>query len=180
MQHWSLSVISHKQLANATPATFVGAVLFCLSLFSGPIQAQTPLLANPSKLGSSSQSPFAQQPAFLEVDQAFSFFISLDGADTISVHWTIAPGYYLYADKFNFAISDPETLRTALIPVLPTGVKHEDEFFGEVIVYFGQARAVLRLPDDSAEQFTLAVGFQGCAEAGLCYPPTQRSVDITR
>jgi len=175
-----LSVISHKTLASAPPARFVGMVLFCLSLMSGLTQAQTPLLGNSSALGSSAQSPFSQQPAFLEVDQAFAFFISLDGPDTISVHWTIAPGYYLYADKFNFAISDPEATRTALIPILPAGVKHEDEFFGEVTVYFGQARAVLRLPDDSAEQFTLVVGFQGCAEAGLCYPPTQRNVDITR
>jgi thiol:disulfide interchange protein len=180
MQHWYLSVISHKKLTSSPPATFVGVILFCLSLMSGPTQAQTPLLANPSATGSSAQSPFSQQPAFLDVDQAFAFFISLDGPDTISVHWTIAPGYYLYADKFNFAISGPEASRTALIPVLPAGVKHEYEFFGEVTVYFGQARAVLRLPDNSAEQFTLAVGFQGCAEAGLCYPPTQHNVDITR
>ena len=180
MQHWSLSAIRHKKLASAPPATFVGAILLYISLMSGPTQAQTPLLANPSATGSSAQSPFSQQPAFLDVDQAFAFFISLDGPDTISVHWTIAPGYYLYADKFNFAISGPEASRTALIPVLPAGVKHEDEFFGEVTVYFGQARAVLRLPDNSAEQFTLAVGFQGCAEAGLCYPPTQHNVDITR
>lgn len=180
MQHWYLSVISLKQLTSSPPATFVGVILFCLSLMSGPTQAQTPLLANPSAPGSSAQSPFSQQPAFLDVDQAFAFFISLDGPDTISVHWTIAPGYYLYADKFNFAISSPEASRTALIPVLPAGVKHEDEFFGEVTVYFGQAHAVLRLPNDNAEQFTLAVGFQGCAEAGLCYPPTQHNVDITR
>jgi thiol:disulfide interchange protein DsbD len=180
MQHWYLSVISHKKLTSSPPATFVGVIFFCLSLMSGPTQAQTPLLANPSATGSSAQSPFSQQPAFLDVDQAFAFFISLDGPDTISVHWTIAPGYYLYADKFNFAISGPEASRIALIPVLPAGVKHEDEFFGEVTVYFGQARAVLRLPDNSAEQFTLAVGFQGCAEAGLCYPPTQHNVDITR
>ena len=178
MQHWSLSVISHKKLASAPPAIIVGVILFCLSLMSGLIHAQTPLLANPSAPGSATQSPFSQQPAFLEVDQAFAFFISLDGPDTISVNWTIAPGYYLYADKFNFAISDPEALRTALSPVLPAGVIHEDEFFGVVTVYFGQARAVLKLPDDSPDEFTLAVGFQGCAEAGLCYPPTLRSVDI--
>jgi thiol:disulfide interchange protein len=36
------------------------------------------------------------------------------------------------------------------------------------------------MPDGSPDEFTLAVGFQGCAEAGLCYPPTLRSVDITR
>jgi thiol:disulfide interchange protein len=179
MQHWSLSVISHKTLASAPPATWVGAILLSISLMSaGLAHAQTPLLAIPSAPGSAAQSPFAQQPAFLEVDQAFAFFISLDGPDTISVHWTIAPGYYLYAEKFSFAISDPELASTVLIPVLPAGTKHEDEFFGEVTVYFGQTRAVLRLPDDSPDQFTLTIGFQGCAEAGLCYPPALRDVDI--
>jgi thiol:disulfide interchange protein DsbD len=178
MQHWSLSVIRHKKQAPALLAAIGGALLLCLSLMSLPVYAQNTLLATPPALGSAAQSPFAQRPAFLEVDQAFSFYISLDGPDTISVHWTIEPGYYLYADKFSFAISDPEPARTALIPILPAGTKHEDEFFGEVTVYFGQTRAVLRLPDDSHDQFTLTIGFQGCAEAGLCYPPTLRVVDI--
>lgn len=178
MQHWSLSVIRHKKLASVVLATIGGALLLCISLMSLPAYAQNPLSANPPALGSAAQSPFAQQPAFLEVDQAFSFYISLDSPDTISVHWTIEPGYYLYAEKFSFAISDPEPARTALIPVLPAGTKYEDEFFGEVTVYFGQTRAVLRLPDDSPDQFTLTIGFQGCAEAGLCYPPTLRIVDI--
>jgi len=178
MQHWSLSVIRRKKLASGKLSTIGGALLLCINLMSMPVSAQNPLLANPPALGSAAQSPFAQQPAFLEVDQAFSFYISLDGPDSISVHWTIAPGYYLYADKFSFAISDPEALRTALIPILPAGTEHKDEFFGEVTVYFGQTRAVLRLPDDSPDQFTLTIGFQGCAEAGLCYPPTLRVVDI--
>lgn len=177
MQHWSLNAIRHKKLA---PAVIVGTFLLFISLLPWPAHAQTPLTALPSALGSSAQSPFSQQPAFLEVDQAFTFFISLDGPDAISVHWTIAPGYYLYADKFSFQISEPEAISAALIPVLPAGVEHEDEFFGEVTVYFGQTRVMLELPDQTPDRFTLLVGFQGCAEAGLCYPPTLRNVDITQ
>lgn len=180
MQHWSLSVIRHKKTALARPATIAGALLLGLCLLALPVYAQNPFVATPPALGSSAQNPFAQQPAFLEVDQAFSFYISLDGPDTISVHWTIAPGYYLYADKFIFTISDPEPVRTALIPMLPAGVKHEDEFFGEVSVYYTQTRATLNLPDEMPDQFTLSIGFQGCAEAGLCYPPTIRVADISQ
>ncbi|MBU2097152.1 MAG: hypothetical protein KKD00_00175 [Gammaproteobacteria bacterium] len=126
------------------------------------------------------QSPFNTTPAFLDVDQAFSFYISLDDTDSISVHWTIAPGYYLYADKFSFRITEPEDISGTLIPVMPAGTAHEDEFFGKTTVYYQQTRSSLRLPEDSPERFFLEIGFQGCAEAGLCYPPAVRRVEITQ
>ncbi|MDP2091512.1 MAG: protein-disulfide reductase DsbD family protein, partial [Pseudohongiella sp.] len=138
------------------------------------------LAQSPFSASTSTPNVLSQQAAFLDVDQAFSFYISLDDTDRISVHWTIAPGYYLYADKFSFGIIEPEDLVTTLIPVLPAGIKHEDEYFGEVSVYYEQTRAMLKLPDGSPQQFTLSIGFQGCAEAGLCYPPTKRDVEITQ
>lgn len=175
MQHWSLSVIKPDRRSHRLPAYLAGMFALCFTWLSSPGMAQ-----NPFSPGLSAQNPLSQQPAFLDVDQAFSFYISLDGPDSISVHWTIAPGYYLYADKFSFGITAPANLVTTLIPVLPAGVKTEDEFFGEVSVYYEKTRAVLKLPEKSPEQFTLTIGFQGCAEAGLCYPPTRRDVDITQ
>ncbi|MDP2285182.1 MAG: protein-disulfide reductase DsbD family protein [Pseudohongiella sp.] len=175
MQHWSLSVIKPDTHSHALPALMAGVLAFFLILLPSPGLAQSPFSAS-----TSSQSALTQQAAFLDVDQAFAFYISLDDTDRISVHWTIAPGYYLYADKFNFGITKPEDLVTTLIPVLPAGTKHEDEYFGEVSVYYEQTRAMLKLPDGSPPQFTLSIGFQGCAEAGLCYPPTKRDVEITQ
>ena len=126
------------------------------------------------------QSPFSTNPAFLEVDQAFSFYISLDDAENISVHWTIAPGYYLYADKFSFRITEPEDVSGTLIPVMPAGTAHEDEFFGKTTVYYQRTQSSLKLPEQIPERFSLEIGFQGCAEAGLCYPPAVRLVEITQ
>ncbi|MDO9476299.1 MAG: protein-disulfide reductase DsbD family protein [Pseudohongiella sp.] len=175
MQHWSLSVIKPDTYPHALPALIAGMLAFLLILLPSSGLAQSPFSAS-----TSTPNVLSQQAAFLDVDQAFSFYISLDDTDRISVHWTIAPGYYLYADKFSFGITEPEDLVTTLIPVLPAGIKHEDEYFGEVSVYYEQTRAMLKLPDGSPQQFTLSIGFQGCAEAGLCYPPTKRDVEITQ
>ncbi|MDO8907149.1 MAG: protein-disulfide reductase DsbD family protein [Pseudohongiella sp.] len=166
MQHWFLSAIRLKYNKHGIPGLFCGVLL----LFA----------VNLSQLPAMAQSPFDTTPAFLDVDQAFSFYISLDSSENVTVHWTIAPGYYLYADKFSFKITEPDEVSGTLIPVMPAGTPHEDEFFGKTSVYYQQTRSTLRLPIDSPERFLLEIGFQGCAEAGLCYPPAVRHVEITQ
>lgn len=166
MRLWFLSVIRPECKRRSNPGYISGLLL----LFA-VIVSHLPAVA---------QSPFNTTPAFLEVDQAFSFYISLDDRENISVHWTIAPGYYLYADKFSFKIVEPADISGTLIPVMPAGTPHEDEFFGKTSVYYRQTRSSLTLPEDSPERFLLEIGFQGCAEAGLCYPPAVRSVEITQ
>jgi thiol:disulfide interchange protein DsbD len=124
-------------------------------------------------------SPFGSSaPRFLDVDEAFSFYTSLDARDRISVHWSIAPEYYLYQDKFSFRIISPQTLAGELTAELPDGVNHNDEFFGDVVVYYGDLRTSVALPSAIDQPFVLEIGFQGCADAGLCYPPERRQVEI--
>jgi thiol:disulfide interchange protein len=166
MQHWFLSVIKPDLHGSRMPGTLSGFLLLLAASLLPPT--------------ASAQSPFSTAPAFLDVDQAFSFYISLDGSENISVHWTIAPGYYLYADKFSFKITEPEEISGTLIAVMPAGTPHEDEFFGRTSVYYQQTRSSLKLPEDSPNRFLLEIGFQGCAEAGLCYPPAVRHVEITQ
>jgi thiol:disulfide interchange protein DsbD len=159
--------------------------------FLSVIQADTPaarhsriallcLLIHSAALAQLPASPFANRPAFLDIDQAFRFYASLDSDEQISIHWDIEPGYYLYADKFSFRITEPDDIAGVLIPTMPAGTAHEDEFFGKVSVYYTQTRAQLQLPYDSPSEFTLEIGFQGCAEAGLCYPPTLKQLEILR
>lgn len=168
MRPWFLSAIKpdYRTTDKRIPVFFAGMLLL--------------LIASLTTSPSTAQSPFSSTPAFLDVDQAFSFYISLDDAENISVHWTIAPGYYLYADKFSFRITEPEDVSGTLIPVMPAGAAHEDEFFGKTTVYYQQTRSGLQLPEQSPDRFFLEIGFQGCAEAGLCYPPALRTVEITR
>lgn len=126
--------------------------------------------------GSSIFAP--SQPRFLDVDEAFRYYINLNSSEQISIHWEIAPGYYLYADKF--AISLPDTV-SAPSPEwhMPSGQPHVDEYFGAVDVFYDQVVLTINLPPSLAgKNTTLLLDFQGCADAGLCYPPEQREIDI--
>jgi len=103
---------------------------------------------------------------------------ALDG-QTIEIVFDIAKGYYLYRDKFRFAVDgDSVTLGT---PVFPKGKEHNDENFGKVEVFY--KNVAIRLPVErnaSGElPLKLNVTSQGCADAGVCYPPQMQTVAVT-
>ena len=116
---------------------------------------------------------------FVPVDEAFKpILIPVDG-NTVEVTFRITPGYYLYKDKISVkAISDNVQLGKL---DLPEGKLKYDEFFGESEVYFDDVFANLPLARATPEamQLELEVNFQGCAEGGLCYPPTTRLVSTS-
>lgn len=110
-----------------------------------------------------------QGSQFLPVEQAFVMdFRQQDdstGQAKLQVSFTIADGYYLYKDKFKFVGIDAAFFH----PQYPKGVMIKDEYFGESEVYFHQV--VLDIPlSQLGSEAMLKVRFQGCAEAGLCYP----------
>jgi thiol:disulfide interchange protein DsbD len=113
---------------------------------------------------------------FLPVDEAFKpILIPVDG-NTVDVTWQVAPGYYLYKDKISVkALSDNVQLGQL---DLPDGKFKFDEFFGESEVYFKDifARLPFARATPEAMELELEVNYQGCADAGLCYPPTTRVV----
>ena len=117
----------------------------------------------------SSAQPF-QQPTFLAVDQAFAVRADLVESGSARMRWDIAPGYYLYRHRFSVRV-DGVTIDDLRIPA---GQKKVDEFFGDVEVYYQFVE--LALPDEFLldEGAQLSVGYQGCADLGLCYPPEQR------
>lgn len=102
---------------------------------------------------------------------------ALDG-QTIEVSFEIAKGYYLYREKFRFAAEPPSvTLGT---PLLPKGKEKMDETFGKVEVYYKEV--VIRLPVERNSSgplpMTLIITSQGCADAGICYPPQKQSLSL--
>lgn len=120
--------------------------------------------------------PTLAQDDFLLPDQAFRVSGQADGPDAVLVRWEIADGYYLYANKFRF---QSKTLGIAAgNPTLPEAELKQDAFFGEVSIY--RNRAEIRLPivrDPGSEDIlTLEVTSQGCADAGLCYPPHRQTL----
>ncbi|MSQ92827.1 MAG: protein-disulfide reductase DsbD, partial [Gammaproteobacteria bacterium] len=114
---------------------------------------------------------------FLPVDQAFIFNASADGGAQISLDWQIAPGYYLYRHRVS---AKTATAGFTLGEIaMPPGQKKTDEFFGEVEVYHDTLNATVPVQrSGKASTLEVTVSYQGCAEAGLCYPPVTKIVAI--
>ena len=118
------------------------------------------------------------EPELLEPDKAFRFSAQLRDARTIEVNYRIAPGYYLYRDKFRFTVAPAGAkLGSAL---LPAGLKHRDEFFGEMEIYRGDLRVVLPLEFEAASPpaLVLTALSQGCADVGVCYVPHEQRAEL--
>ncbi|WP_296252845.1 protein-disulfide reductase DsbD [uncultured Stenotrophomonas sp.] len=112
----------------------------------------------------------------LPVDQAFALRAEALSRDRIELRWDIAPGYYLYHHRTSVK-AGPGFTAGAL--QMPQGEKKHDEFFGDVETYHRQLRAVLPgTADAGATSVTLEVRYQGCADAGVCYPPQKRNVEV--
>jgi len=113
-------------------------------------------------------SLFAGPSEFLDVDEAFKLKTEILD-DEIIVKFEIADKYYLYRKRFSFNATDA-TLSTAYIP---DGKKKVDEYLGDVEVYYHNLEISIPFTAQQKE-FTFSVEYQGCAEAGLCYPPEQK------
>jgi thiol:disulfide interchange protein DsbD len=116
---------------------------------------------------------------FLPPEKAFVLTATADGADRVRLDWVIAPGYYLYQSRLKF--SSPSSTATLGAPELPAGDTKNDEFFGKQVVYHHQltVRLAVARAAATALELPVTVTYQGCAEAGLCYPPQVRNLMIT-
>jgi len=116
-------------------------------------------------------------PEFLKPDQAFAVEVEADGPDTVRARWTIADRYYLYRDRMKFAIKGPGTLGTVN---LPAGKVKQDPYFGAMEVYYESVETRLPVQPGANGPTTvnLELSFQGCADAGLCYPPIKKTFTV--
>ncbi len=112
---------------------------------------------------------------FLDPNVAFKLAARAADDRTVEITFTVAPGYYLYREQFKF-VATGATLGT---PDIPKGKVKFDETFQKNLETH---RDVVRVsvPVQQAEpRFQLLVSNQGCADQGLCYPPTQRGVIVS-
>ena len=117
---------------------------------------------------------------FLPVDQAFEIQPLVRREDgMLEVSWRIAKDYYLYHDKLKFKPAAPASLKLGA-PVLPASLPYEDEHFGTVEIYRDRLVVQLPLDQDAKGPIRLSVSYQGCADAGLCYPPQTRTLETAR
>ncbi len=118
----------------------------------------------------------AGEPEFLPVEEAYQLEVEVTGADSLRLYWQIADGYYLYNHRFKFALEDADG-PVELTAELPAGLEKTDEFFGDVVVHYHSADVAIALAG-SPGQSMLSVTSQGCADAGLCYPPHKQHYTI--
>ena len=112
----------------------------------------------------------------LEPEQAFKFSARVVDDQTLEVRYQIAEGYYLYKEKIKFK-AEPADIALGAAQ-LPAGKIKQDEYFGKVETY--RHDLVIRLPytRGGANQITLKATSQGCADAGVCYPPQTQAAKL--
>ncbi len=116
------------------------------------------------------------QDDLLPVDEAFVLTATAPARDRIEIRWKITDGYYLYRHRTGV---EADAGFAAQPLKLPKGKAYRDEFFGDVETYRGELLATLPgRPAASADSITLKIKYQGCADAGICYPPETRTLKV--
>ncbi len=115
--------------------------------------------------------PVHAQQDFLPVEQAFRLGVSQDGDGQVRLNWTISDGYYLYRKQVKVEGDPAGSVKEV---TLPAGVIKNDAYFGPSEVYHDQLAVQVEAPAAKA----LTISWQGCADAGICYPPQTRRVTL--
>ncbi|MDI1301280.1 MAG: protein-disulfide reductase DsbD [bacterium] len=149
---------------------FLVLVFLCLGLQAGAAAA----VPDFSSIGA------GEAEEFLPVAQAFRFSSAEAGGNRLQLEWKVAPGYALYRERIVATLVSPAGVQLAA-PVFSTeAVFKNDPSFGRVAVFHDTARAVLELASVPASvaghAVSIRLSYQGCADAGLCYPP--QKVDL--
>ncbi|MGA7540925.1 MAG: protein-disulfide reductase DsbD [Steroidobacteraceae bacterium] len=119
----------------------------------------------------------ANQPRFLPVDQVFHVSGTAAGPNAVRLDWSIREGYYLYRSRLEVSAANGIKLGTLQ---LPRGQIKIDPYFGREEIYRNAVTGLLPLERSSSagRDVALRVTYQGCADAGLCYPPVTKTVSV--
>jgi len=127
------------------------------------------------------QSPLlqAQEEELLPPEEAFSLSAWVEG-DTLVAEYQIAPGYYMYRERFDFQIESSDAPTRFDVAVIPAGKVKEDEFFGKMETYRDSVKIRLPLLFDgpAASKLQVKMTSQGCADIGVCYPPLKQALAV--
>jgi thiol:disulfide interchange protein DsbD len=117
----------------------------------------------------------------LDPESAFRLHAEAAGPASARFLWDIEDGYYLYRDRFSFTVSNGTARVDAAQLVVPRGEWKEDEVFGSVEVNTGAVEVVVPLTRTPGPELpvTLTVGYQGCKDKAVCYPPIRKDLTLT-
>ena len=129
--------------------------------------------------------PASAQKAFLHPDKAFPVTVSwLENKTQVQVNFFTAKGYYLYQEAFQFRLMQGDGASQVLTAVLPKAeVKFDETFQKDMPIYRYPIEIVLTLPGgvalaEKGQGIQIEVDLQGCADGGICYPPTTLKFNI--
>ena len=144
---------------------------------SGGLSKIAPALSGLLGLGQGIQIGASGQDEFLDPDVAFVLNASAAGPDAIEARWDIAEGYYIYRDRIQFGV--PQGSGATLGEAgFPKGKLKDDEYFGPMEVYYDSVAALVPVALATGGAVDVDITYQGCAEAGLCYPPITKTVSL--
>ncbi|NUH54170.1 protein-disulfide reductase DsbD [Citrobacter portucalensis] len=110
---------------------------------------------------------------FVPADRAFVFDFQQNQHD-LNLTWQVKDGYYLYRKQISITPSQADIAEVKL----PPGVWHEDEFYGKSEIYRKQLTVPITI-NQAKSGATLTITYQGCADAGFCYPPETKTVPLS-
>ena len=143
-----------------------------------PLSQSSPVLSKLLGLGEGIVIGDSSEDQFLDPDVAFVLSAAAVGPDAIETRWDIAEGYYLYREKFRFRSADGSGASLGEAG-FPKGKVKDDEYFGPMEVYYGSVAALVPVAGAATgDVIDVDVTYQGCADAGLCYPPITRTVSL--
>ena len=117
---------------------------------------------------------------FLPVDQAFRLEVRASGPRAVQVSFVQAPGVYLYREQMTATWRAAGGAEQPLGWDLPPAVSKFDPNFEKTMeVYHQSIQGGLTLPADARGEAVLTLGYQGCADAGICYPPQKRTFKVS-
>jgi len=114
---------------------------------------------------------------FISPDEAFVMSVSEINNNQMLINWEIEKGYYLYMGMFEFSTDQDEV--KIIEATMPDGTRKVDEFFGDVDVFYNKTNVKIVF-NKIIEGTNLIVKYQGCADAGLCYPPIKKVISLDR
>ncbi len=152
--------------AAAAAQSGTAAAVAALKSASGPNAATTSSVAGDS---------LPAQPKFLPADQVFHVGATAAGPTAIRLDWWIRTGYYLYRSRLKVSAADGVALGALQ---LPTGLIKIDPYFGREEIYRHAVSGTVPVPGGQGHSLLLQVTYQGCADAGLCYPPITKTLTV--
>lgn len=125
-------------------------------------------------------SDFQPESELLPPEKAFTVSVRVHDASTVVAQFKPAHGYYLYRDRIRFQVRAPSSITVQEVR-LPDGQLKADPTFGSVAVFDAPFAATVLLKQASTEKSVARLHFtyQGCSDRGVCYPPNEKTFDLT-